>query len=112
MSWPPGLLTRKCEIELARRDVAYTEAPSEMVSRARAIDQMCREYDVPLAAAALQFSLRDPRLDSTIVGMTRPERVRQTLDLAAFHIPQELWQRLEPYVGPPVDPEAVRWRRD
>ena len=91
---------------------AYTEAPSEMVSRARAIDQMCREYDVPLAAAALQFSLRDPRLDSTIVGMTRPERVRQTLDLAAFHIPQELWQRLEPYVGPPVDPEAVRWRRD
>ncbi len=91
---------------------AYTEAPSEMVSRARAIDQMCREYDVPLAAAALQFSLRDPRLDSTIVGMTRPERVRQTLDLAAFHIPRELWQRLEPYVGPPVDPEAVRWRRD
>jgi D-threo-aldose 1-dehydrogenase len=91
---------------------AYTEAPAELINRARAIDALCREYGVPLAAAALQFSLRDPRLDSTIVGMTRPQRVQETLELAAWPIPVELWQRLEPYVGPPVDPEAVRWRRD
>jgi hypothetical protein len=44
--------------------------------------------------------------------MTRPERIQETLDLAAWPIPGELWERLERYVGPPVDPEAVRWRRD
>jgi D-threo-aldose 1-dehydrogenase len=65
---------------------------------------------VPLAAAALQFSLRDERITSTIVGMSRPERLQQTLQLAAHPIPDELWRRLEPYVGPPVDPEAVRWQ--
>ena len=73
----------------------YAEAPSELVSRAGAMAEACEAYDVPLAAAALQFSLRDPRITSTIVGMSRPERVRQTLDLLAVDIPDELWQRLD-----------------
>jgi D-threo-aldose 1-dehydrogenase len=60
-----------------------------------AMAEACAAYDVPLAAAALQFSLRDPRITSTIVGMTRPERIRQTLDLAALPVPDELWARLE-----------------
>jgi D-threo-aldose 1-dehydrogenase len=91
---------------------AYTRAPDDLLSRAQAMNDICREYGVPLAAAALQFSLRDPRIVSTIVGMTHPERIRQTLDLAATPIPDELWERLDRYVAPPADPEAVRWRRD
>ena len=73
----------------------YREAPKEMVERARAMQEVCRQFDVPLAAAALQFSLKDPRIASTIVGMTRPERIGQTLELAAEPIPDELWERLE-----------------
>ena len=74
---------------------AYAEAPEEMVERATAMQEVCRQFSVPLAAAALQFSLKDPRIASTIVGMTRPERVGQTLDLAARDIPEELWERLD-----------------
>ena len=88
---------------------AYSDAPEELVARARAINDVCRDYEVPLGAAALQFSLRDPRITSTIVGMTRPERIQETLDLAAWPIPDELWNRLEALAGPSVDPEAVRW---
>jgi D-threo-aldose 1-dehydrogenase len=73
----------------------YQEAPKEMVEQVRAMQEACREFDVPLAAAALQFSLKDPRIVSTIVGMTRPERIEQTLDLAVYPIPDELWYRLE-----------------
>jgi D-threo-aldose 1-dehydrogenase len=73
----------------------YAEAASELVRRAQAMAEACQAYDVPLAAAALQFSLRDPRITSTIVGMTRPERVRQTLDLASLTIPDDLWSRLD-----------------
>jgi D-threo-aldose 1-dehydrogenase len=73
----------------------YREAPQGMVEQVRAIEGACREFGVPLAAAALQFSLRDPRVISTIVGISRPERVRQTLELAAYPIPDELWQRLD-----------------
>ena len=74
---------------------AYEEAPQEMVERVRAMQEACREFGVPLAAAALQFSMRNPRVASTIVGMSRPERVKQTLELAAFTVPDELWERLD-----------------
>ena len=74
---------------------AYGEAPEEMVERATAMQEVCRQFGVPLAAAALQFSLKDPRIVSTIVGISRPERVEQTLELAADHIPEELWERLD-----------------
>jgi len=80
----------------------YQEAPQEMVEQVRAMQEACREFDVPLAAAALQFSMRDPRIVSTIVGMTRPERVKQTLDLAVHPIPDELWERLNS-LAPPDD---------
>jgi D-threo-aldose 1-dehydrogenase len=64
---------------------------------------------VPLAAAALQFSLRDARISSTIVGITRPERIEQTLQLAAFPIPGELWDEVADLADATTDPEAVRW---
>ena len=73
----------------------YREASQELVERVRAMENTCREFGVPLAAAALQFSLRDPRVSSTIVGITRPERVGQTLELAAHPIPDELWVELD-----------------
>jgi len=73
---------------------AYQEAPKEMVEKVRKMQVACQEFDVPLAAAALQFSMRDPRVVSTIVGISRPERVEQTLELAARSIPEELWERL------------------
>ena len=78
----------------------YREAPKEMVERARAIQDACEEFGVPLAAAALQFSLRDDRVASTVVGISRPERVRQTLDLRSHEIPDELWEKLEPLCAP------------
>jgi D-threo-aldose 1-dehydrogenase len=89
---------------------AYTAAPADLLERARAIADICQLYDVPLAAAALQFSLRDSRIVSTVVGMSRPERLQQTVELAAYAIPDELWLRLDEHTGAPVDPEAVRWK--
>jgi D-threo-aldose 1-dehydrogenase len=73
----------------------YREAPQQLVEQVRKMDAVCRELDVPLAAAALQFSMRDPRVVSTIVGISRPERVEQTLELAAHPVPDELWGRLD-----------------
>ncbi len=77
----------------------YQEAPQEMVERVRKIERACREFDVPLAAAALQFSLRDPRVVSTIVGISRPERVVQTIELASYPVPDELWERLDSFAS-------------
>jgi len=73
----------------------YGEASREVVELVRKMQDECRQFGVPLGAAALQFSLRDPHVVSTIVGISRPERVRQTLELASRPIPEELWARLD-----------------
>lgn len=78
---------------------AYQTAGNEAVAQAFRHQDICDRYGVPLAAAALQFSLRDPRIANTIVGMTRPERIRQTLAFAEWEIPEACWEEIlaEPY---------------
>lgn len=89
---------------------AYQDAPAEMVDRVRRMADICRRYNVALAAAALQFSLRDPRIVSTIVGMSRPERVAQTLELARQPVPDALWPELDAVGYSSEDPEKGRWK--
>jgi D-threo-aldose 1-dehydrogenase len=73
---------------------AYQQAGGELLALAHRYQEVCDRYQVPLAAAALQFSLRDPRITNTIVGMTRPERIQQTIDFAQWEIPQECWDEI------------------
>src|SRR5437588_6404493 len=47
------------------------QEPAELLRRAMQMEEACKRHGVPLAAAALQFSLRDARVTSTIVGITR-----------------------------------------
>ena len=93
---------------------AYQDAPPRVVEQARRMADLCARHGVPLAAAALQFSLRDPRITSTIVGMTLPERVAQTIALAEYPIPDDLWPQLDAIAAEAptgADPEANRWQR-
>lgn len=83
----------------AQPDYAYRPASPATLARVRAMEEACAAHDVPLAAAALQFSLREPRISSTIVGISAPSRVEQTLDLATHPIPDELWDALAPIVA-------------
>lgn len=74
---------------------AYRPAPAPVLEAIRDMEAACREADVPLAAAALQFSLRERRIASTIVGFSSPERVEETLELARWAIPDDLWAQLD-----------------
>ena len=78
----------------------YDQASPALLQRARLMEEACRRHAIPLAAAALQFSLRDSRITSTIVGMTRPERLEETLKLAQYPIPDELWAELDSIYQP------------
>ena len=67
----------------------YQEAtPKRCWIRSRGIEAICARHDAPPGAAALQFSMRDWRVTSTICGVSKPERVAQTLDWARFPIPE------------------------
>lgn len=88
---------------------AVYQIPSkEILEKVQNIVTICKEYDVPLAAAALQFSLRDRRINSTVVGVSNPEQVSGNLDLARLPIPDELWGKLESFAIREGDPEATR----
>jgi D-threo-aldose 1-dehydrogenase len=83
----------------AQPNYSYQQASQATLNRISAMQQACEAHDVPLAAAALQFSLREPRIASTIVGISEPGRVDQTLRLAQWPIPPELWDELEPLIA-------------
>jgi D-threo-aldose 1-dehydrogenase len=78
----------------------YRPASPETLDRVRAMQRACQDRDVPLAAAALQFSLRDQRVASTIVGMSEPGRVEQSLRLAEWPIADDLWDELLSLAAP------------
>jgi D-threo-aldose 1-dehydrogenase len=68
-----------------------------------AVDRMgaaCERHDVPLIAAAQQFSTRDPRIDSTIIGMASPRHLDDTLANSTVDIPPALWEELDSLCPP------------
>ncbi|GCE23679.1 aldo/keto reductase [Dictyobacter kobayashii] len=73
----------------------YGAASQTYLEQAIKLEDACQRYQIPLAAVALQFSLRDPRIHSTVIGMTRPERLDETVKLAQTPIPEELWNEIE-----------------
>jgi D-threo-aldose 1-dehydrogenase len=77
----------------------YQPASERTIQRVKQMQTLCQERDVPLAAAALQFSIRDERIASTIVGITEPERIDETLELAEWALPKALWEELEPLIN-------------
>jgi D-threo-aldose 1-dehydrogenase len=55
---------------------------------------------VPLAAAALQFGLRDSRVHGTIVGASSIDRISSAVEHASVDIPEDLWAQLDTLVPP------------
>lgn len=88
----------------------YQEIGGEMLERIRKMDALCKSHGVPLGAAALQFSTRDPRIHSTIVGFSKIERIQQTVDWLNWKIPPELWAELDAVGYDNEDPETNRWK--
>ena len=89
----------------------YQEASAEALDPIRRIEAICARHGVPPGAAALQFSMRDPRIASTVCGVSKPERVNQTLDWARFPIPDAVWEELMAAPFSSEDPEATRQYR-
>lgn len=78
----------------------YRPAPPEVLDAVARMRAVCAAHGTDLRTAALQVSLRDERFTSTIVGMSRPERVAQTLAAAATPLPQELFDELATLLPP------------
>ena len=86
----------------------YQVASEKVLAPIAKVEAICARFGVPPGAAALQFSMRDPRIASTICGVTRPERIEETLAWAKWPIPDEAWRELLALPFSNDDPEATR----
>ncbi len=71
---------------------AYREADEKLLQRASELEALCVRHGIPLAAAALQFSMHDVRVASTVLGTSSPTRLEQTIALAEQPISAAFWQ--------------------
>jgi D-threo-aldose 1-dehydrogenase len=74
---------------------AYREARPATLEAVRAMHQLCLEYGTSLAAAALQASVQDSRVSTTVVGLSSPSRVDSLIESLNDEISGDLFVELE-----------------
>ena len=89
-----GILAREDLRDTASLRYDYSRAPIEMVERAQRLAALCARFDVPLPAAALQFPLRNPGVETVIAGVANAGEVRDLIARAGAQIPEALWTAL------------------
>jgi len=72
----------------------YGRAPTDVIERVRLLDAVCREFGVPLPAAALQFPLAHPAVISCVAGSHDETEVAQNIAWLEQPIPRALWTAL------------------
>ena len=90
------------------KKVTYQDATEEKLAPAREFEKVCKKHNVELGAAALQFSLRDNRITSTICGVTSVESIEKNLAWANAEISGEFWDEVLKLPFSSNDPESDR----
>ncbi|POX67924.1 aldo/keto reductase [Microbacterium sp. Ru50] len=73
----------------------YRPAGAELIAWVGRVERICADFGVSLQATALQFSLRSPLVDSTVVGVSSAHRLDELVELARTPVPDEVWPRIE-----------------
>lgn len=73
----------------------YDKAPAEIVDKVRALGSVADKFNVPLAAAALQFPLANDVVTSVIPGPRNKAEFEQIWQWFKTPIPNEFWSTLK-----------------
>ena len=73
----------------------YAEAAPDIIERVRRIETVCKRHDVPLGAAALQFTLAHPAIVSAVCGYRTRQEVDTNARWSNQTIPSALWDELK-----------------
>lgn len=68
-----------------------------------AMADLAEEAGTDLATVALQASLRDPKIDSTVVGFSRRSRIDGIMAAASVSLSEDFWERLSSLLPPRED---------
>ncbi|MDA5559048.1 aldo/keto reductase [Shimia sp. MMG029] len=73
----------------------YAPAPADIMQKVAKIEEVCAEYNVPLAAAALQFVVAHPAVPSFMAGTRTVQQLEQNLAWFSHEIPAQFWADLK-----------------
>ena len=90
------------------KKITYQDVSEEKLAPAREIEKVCNKHNVDMGAAALQFSLKDKRITSSMCGVTSIESIEKNLKWAKASISTEFWDEILKLPFSSVDPEAER----
>ncbi|WP_321788478.1 aldo/keto reductase [Paraburkholderia sp. J94] len=76
------------------RKFNYGDAPPEVVERVARLEAVCRRYDAPLAAAALQFPYAHPAVATVLTGARSAAELQENVASFETALPAELWLAL------------------
>lgn len=72
----------------------YQEAPPELIARAQRLREVCERHGVPLRAAAIQFPLGHPAVQTVVVGCRSLDQLEDSIRMFELEIPGQLWEEL------------------
>ncbi|HVX07035.1 aldo/keto reductase [Humibacter sp.] len=81
----------------------YQTVSPAVLDAAQAMGALLQRHGIPLPAAALQFSMRNADIHSTIVGALTPDQLDGLFELAELPIADELWGELDALAPDPAD---------
>ena len=90
------------------KKITYQDVSEEKLAPAREIEKICKNYNIEIGAAALQFSMRDKRITSTLCGVTSVQSIEKNLEWANLNIPNQFWDEILKLPYSSRDPEAER----
>lgn len=77
----------------------HHEQQIDRARRARLFWDFCQARGLSLLALNLQYCLREPRISSTLIGFSRPARVKEDVTACFAPIPPETWDELHEEFG-------------
>lgn len=88
--------------------ITYQEVDDKALAPVHRVEDTCARHSVAPGTVALQFSIRDPRIASTVIGVSHPKRVAQTIEWAQSTIRDSIWDDLAELDVDMEDPEINR----
>lgn len=75
----------------------YGPASEDVLQRVRSMETLAERYSVPLAAAALQFPLREPAVANVLIGTAKAASLSRNMDLLNVTISEAFFAEVEQF---------------
>ncbi|PSH65575.1 pyridoxal 4-dehydrogenase [Phyllobacterium brassicacearum] len=75
----------------------YGPASEDVLTRVRAMQEIAEDNDIPLAAAAVQFPLRESVVANVLIGTAKPSSLTRNMELLKVNVPDAVYAAVEPF---------------